>query len=135
MAKHRFPVIVSKEYNQSMDFSTLLEFPEDKKNEWNAFITSGVSHVPFLRFEYLQNWWQTRGGGEWSQEAQLAIITAHESDRLIGIAPCFIAEHDGKKAYHRQFVAPQPVQGISEKGHAGLIDLLLAFLFLSSRLK
>jgi CelD/BcsL family acetyltransferase involved in cellulose biosynthesis len=81
-----------------MDFSTLLEFPEDKKNEWNAFITSGVSHVPFLRFEYLQNWWHTRGGGEWSQDAQLAIITAHESDRLIGIAPCFIAEHDGKKA-------------------------------------
>jgi CelD/BcsL family acetyltransferase involved in cellulose biosynthesis len=81
-----------------MDFSTLQEFPDNKKSEWNAFVTSGVSHVPFLRFEYLKNWWRTRGGGEWSQESQLVIITAHENDRLIGLAPCFISEHDGKKA-------------------------------------
>jgi CelD/BcsL family acetyltransferase involved in cellulose biosynthesis len=80
-----------------MDFTTLFEFPETKKSEWNAFVTGGVSHVPFLRYEYLKNWWRTRGGGEWDQSAQLVILSASENERLIGMAPCFVAEHDGKK--------------------------------------
>ena len=80
-----------------MDFSITQEFPENKKSEWNAFVTSGISHVPFLRYEYLKNWWRTRGGGEWGPDAQLLILSASENDRLIGIAPCFIAEHEGKK--------------------------------------
>jgi CelD/BcsL family acetyltransferase involved in cellulose biosynthesis len=81
-----------------MDFSTFTQFPDDKKSEWNAFVTSGVSHVPFLRYDYLKNWWRTRGGGEWSEDAQLVIVTASENGRLLGIAPCFVAEHEGKKA-------------------------------------
>ena len=84
-------------YNQAMNFSTLHEFPENYKSEWNAFITSGVSHVPFLRFEYLKNWWRTRGGGEWPESAQLLIIAANEGDLLIGLAPCFVADHDGRR--------------------------------------
>ena len=81
-----------------MDFSYIQEFPEDKKSEWNAFVTSGVSHVPFLRYEYLTNWWRTRGGGEWKEASELCIITASENGRLIGIAPCFVAEHENEKS-------------------------------------
>ena len=81
-----------------MDFSNLSQFPETNKNDWNAFVTNGVSHVPFLRYDYLQNWWRTRGGGEWKADAQLVIVTASENGRLMGIAPCFVTEHEGKKA-------------------------------------
>jgi CelD/BcsL family acetyltransferase involved in cellulose biosynthesis len=74
-----------------MNFSYLNEFPEDLKTEWNALVGSGIAHVPFLRYEYLKTWWQTRGGGEWPQESALIIVLAHEEDRLVGIAPCFVA--------------------------------------------
>ena len=81
-----------------MDFSYLQEFPEAKKTEWNAFVSSGVSHVPFLCYDYLKNWWRTRGGGEWDEEALLLLVSAEEAGRVLGIAPCFVAEHEGKKA-------------------------------------
>jgi CelD/BcsL family acetyltransferase involved in cellulose biosynthesis len=53
--------------------------------------------VPFLRYEYLADWWQTRGGGEWPQEAELAILAAREGTELVGIAPFFITEQEGVK--------------------------------------
>lgn len=58
---------------------------------WNDLVTRAVTHSPFLRFEYLYNWWQTRGGGEWHDPSELLVITAWEGDRLIGIAPFFKA--------------------------------------------
>lgn len=64
------------------------EFPAHLKDAWNALLDEAITNVPFLRYEYLEAWWETRGGGEWPQ-AQLAIITAHEGDRLVGIAPLF----------------------------------------------
>ncbi|NMC85124.1 MAG: GNAT family N-acetyltransferase [Anaerolineaceae bacterium] len=112
-----------------MDFYTYTEFSEEIKTEWNAFVNNGVSHVPFLRYEYLKDWWSTRGGGEWPQEAQLAIIVARENERLIGIAPCFIAPHEGHKAllllgsieisdYLDLLIRPQDLSRFSE----GLIE-------------
>lgn len=77
-----------------MEFTLHRVFPESIKNEWNTLLDEGISHVPFLRYEYLHSWWQTRGGGEWP-EAEMAIITAEEDGRLIGIAPLFLAAHDG----------------------------------------
>jgi CelD/BcsL family acetyltransferase involved in cellulose biosynthesis len=73
-------------------------FPEELETEWNELLAQSSSHVPFLRFEYLRIWWQTRGGGEWPESAQLAIITAREGERLVGIAPLFVAEWEGKPA-------------------------------------
>jgi CelD/BcsL family acetyltransferase involved in cellulose biosynthesis len=81
-----------------MDFYTYTEFPEEIKTEWNAFVNNGVSRVPFLRYEYLKDWWATRGGGEWPVDAQLAIVVARENERLVGIAPCFVAQKEGRKA-------------------------------------
>jgi CelD/BcsL family acetyltransferase involved in cellulose biosynthesis len=79
-----------------MNFSYTQEFPSEIKSEWNALLTSGITHVPFLRYDYLHTWWQTRGGGEWPQESSLLIIQAHEDGHLVGIAPCFIAPVHGK---------------------------------------
>lgn len=81
-----------------MKFKLHTVFPDDLEEVWNGLLAQSITHVPFLRFEYLQNWWQTRGGGEWPNDARLVIITAHEDDRLLGIAPLFHSQHDGKSA-------------------------------------
>ena len=79
-----------------MEFTQHTDFPYDMEEAWNDLLAHSASHVPFLRSEYLAEWWTTRGGGEWPDDAELAIITAHEDGRLIGIAPLFIAEHEEK---------------------------------------
>lgn len=58
---------------------------------WNDLLSRSITHSPFLRFEYLFNWWQTLGGGEWHTTSALLIISAWEGDNLIGIAPLFKA--------------------------------------------
>lgn len=81
-----------------MDFSLLNTFPDDLEAEWNQLLDESVSHVPFLRYEYLRAWWQTRGGGEWPQ-AELALIVARdEAGRLVGAAPLFAAQHQDRPA-------------------------------------
>lgn len=73
-------------------------FPDELQNEWNALLEESISHVPFLRFEYLRTWWQHRGGGEWPQ-ADLALVTARENGQLAGIAPLFFTpDHAGRRA-------------------------------------
>ena len=56
---------------------------------WNNLVNLSITDVPFLRYAYLHTWWDTRGGGEWSQEAQLVVITAFDNGQLVGIAPLF----------------------------------------------
>ena len=69
------------------------------KDAWNDLLEKNISQVPFLAFEYLQAWWETRGGGEWPRESEMVIITATEDDRLLGVAPLFFAQNlDGKPA-------------------------------------
>jgi len=70
------------------------DFPIELEREWNELLKESVTHVPFLRFEYLIDWWSTRGGGEWPDGSRLAIITAREGSRLVGIAPFFITTHE-----------------------------------------
>jgi CelD/BcsL family acetyltransferase involved in cellulose biosynthesis len=66
--------------------------------EWDAILPESVTDAPFLRFEYLRDWWNTLGGGEWEQ-AELAVVTAHEADRLVGVAPLFhTINRDGQPA-------------------------------------
>ena len=49
--------------------------------------------MPFLRFEYLEAWWQHRGGGEWP-ESVLYIITARDDEgNLVGAAPLFLSKN------------------------------------------
>ena len=56
--------------------------------DWNALLAESITHVPFLRYEYLSAWWATHGGGEWPN-ADLAVVTAHQDGRLTGVAPLF----------------------------------------------
>lgn len=81
-----------------MEFQLHTTFPADLEKDWNALLAESVTHVPFLRYEYLHNWWQTRGGGEWDQHATLMIVTAHDADRLVGIAPLFRATYNSKSS-------------------------------------
>lgn len=70
-------------------------FPQHIEKDWNCLVEQNHTNVPFLRYGYLDTWWQTRGGGEWP-EAQLAIVTAHDESRLVGIAPLFFTpDHQG----------------------------------------
>ena len=65
---------------------------------WDDMLAESITDAPFLRFEYLRDWWQTLGGGEWPQAA-LVVVTAHESDSLIGVAPLFESvNRDGQPA-------------------------------------
>ncbi|PKO00168.1 MAG: hypothetical protein CVU42_05355 [Chloroflexi bacterium HGW-Chloroflexi-4] len=80
-----------------MEFTHYKTFPIELKEEWNQLLSKSTNNVPFLRFEYLEDWWQTRGGGEWPQRAELAIFAAREGSELVGIAPFFITEHEGHK--------------------------------------
>jgi CelD/BcsL family acetyltransferase involved in cellulose biosynthesis len=60
--------------------------------EWNALLAESVTHVPFLRLEYLRTWWETRGGGEWP-DSELAVVIARQDRRLTGVAPLFTAKN------------------------------------------
>ena len=80
-----------------MDFTFHKDFSSISENEWNTLVEKGISDVPFLRHEYLSQWWSTLGGGEW-QAAELVLVSAHEAGQLVGIAPLFRAEYDGRPA-------------------------------------
>lgn len=74
-------------------------FPSEIRSEWDSLLDETVTHVPFLRYEYLDTWWNVRGGGEWPAEAQLAIVSARRDGQLVGIAPLFwTPDHHGQPA-------------------------------------
>ena len=59
------------------------------ESEWNPLLSQSANHLPFLRYEYLSSWWDSGGGGEWS-DGSLAVITWRGSDSTLqGIAPLF----------------------------------------------
>jgi len=80
-----------------MEFTLHKNFSELDSTEWNTLLSESISNVPFLRHEYLSAWWTTFGGGEWPQ-AELVLIAAREGNKLLGIAPLFLAEHEGQQA-------------------------------------
>jgi CelD/BcsL family acetyltransferase involved in cellulose biosynthesis len=80
-----------------MDFVLHKDFTEIDPESWNALAEQSIADTPFSRHEYLSQWWKTLGGGEW-QSAELVLISATENDRLIGIAPLFLADYDGQRA-------------------------------------
>jgi CelD/BcsL family acetyltransferase involved in cellulose biosynthesis len=81
-----------------MDLKLHTTFPDDLNNAWNDLLDHTATHVPFMRYEYLKLWWETRGGGEWP-DAQLVLVTAEENGRLCGAAPLFFQpQWQGKSA-------------------------------------
>src|SRR5512143_3637890 len=80
-----------------MEYISHRDLSEIPASAWNQLAEAGISDTPFARHEMLSEWWKTLGGGEW-QEAELALISASENGKLIGIAPLFKAEHDRRTA-------------------------------------
>ena len=78
-----------------MEFTLYSSFDDRLKIEWNELLAESITHVPFLRYEYLKTWWQTRGGGEWPADAQPVIVTARREGQLVGVAPLFAANWEG----------------------------------------
>ena len=66
--------------------------------EWDTMLAESVTDAPFLRFNYLRDWWRTLGGGEWAQ-AELAVVTAHEAGQAgRHRAPFQAMNRDGQSA-------------------------------------
>jgi CelD/BcsL family acetyltransferase involved in cellulose biosynthesis len=82
-----------------MDFTLYRNFTDFvSMTEWNDLLAESITNVPFLRYEYLSIWWETRGGGEWPA-AELAVVMARQDGCLVGIAPLFIGKNkEGEKA-------------------------------------
>ena len=80
-----------------MNFILHKDFSEFSATMWNNLVEQSIADTPFSRHEYLSEWWKTLGGGEWRQ-AELVLISATENDQLVGIAPLFITEYDGRQA-------------------------------------
>jgi CelD/BcsL family acetyltransferase involved in cellulose biosynthesis len=77
------------------NFETL----ENLKDDWQSLLKECASDVPFLTYDYLRTWWQTRGGGEWSASSELVLLVAYEDERRVGIAPLFHTDNiQGKPA-------------------------------------
>jgi len=82
-----------------MNFLLHKDFSDFSAETWNALVAQSIADTPFSRYEYLSEWWKTLGGGEWlRQSVELVLISATENDQLIGIAPLFITEYDGRQA-------------------------------------
>ena len=80
-----------------MNYILHKDFSELSAEAWNALVEQSIANTPFSRYEYLSEWWKTRGGGEW-ENPELVLVSANENDQLVGIAPLFIAEYDGQRA-------------------------------------
>jgi CelD/BcsL family acetyltransferase involved in cellulose biosynthesis len=62
--------------------------------QWHNLLQCCIaSHVPFLRYEYLKTWWETLGGGEWSQGELFILAASTEDGELAGIAPLFFTHN------------------------------------------
>jgi CelD/BcsL family acetyltransferase involved in cellulose biosynthesis len=86
-----------------MNFNLHTDFSEFSESEWNTLVEQSIADTPFSRHEYLSEWWKTLGGGEWTVEVDnhpplLVLVSARENDQLVGIAPLFITEYDGRQA-------------------------------------
>jgi CelD/BcsL family acetyltransferase involved in cellulose biosynthesis len=80
-----------------MELNLYRTFPDELEVEWDALLQESVSNVPFMMYGYLRRWWQTLGGGEW-KTAELALVVARRAGKLVGAAPLFFAEYQGKPA-------------------------------------
>ena len=86
-----------------MNFTLHKDFSDFSATDWNQLVEQSIADTPFSRYEYLNEWWKTLGGGEWTGKdgvtpPLLVLVSATENNQLIGIAPLFIAEHDGQRA-------------------------------------
>jgi hypothetical protein len=93
-----------------MNFKLHNDFSDFDAPVWNVLVEQSIADTPFSRYEYLAEWWQTRGGGEW-KNAQLVLISASENDQLIG--------HTARAGLEHALAEYQPkVRRLAEEGMA-----------------
>ncbi len=80
-----------------MKYTLHKDFSEIDSKEWNGLLKGSPGDNPFLNYEYQRVWWEHQGGGEW-KNTSLVLVSAREDEKLIGIAPLFIADYDGAPA-------------------------------------
>ena len=51
---------------------------------WDGLLKESASRVPFLQFQYLRSWWETRGGGEWGNCVESLGAPRRRSSRAAG---------------------------------------------------
>jgi CelD/BcsL family acetyltransferase involved in cellulose biosynthesis len=121
-----------------MNFILHNDFSEIDMASWNALVEQSIADTPFARYEYLSEWWQTLGGGEWDvkeggRPPQLILVSGTENDQYVGIAPLFITEYDGQRAL--MFVGSIEIsdyldlivrEGDLPRFLSGLLDFLLS---------
>ena len=81
-----------------MDLKIIDHFSGFDQQDWDSLVERSETNVPFLRYGYLKNWWEFKGGGEWPENSDLVLIAGFSDDQLVGIAPLFSpADADEKK--------------------------------------
>ncbi|MGA2111855.1 MAG: GNAT family N-acetyltransferase [Anaerolineales bacterium] len=68
---------------------------EALRQPWNHLLQASFANLPFLRFEFLREWWRSRGGGEWKQ-GELRLVIARQGGGLAAVAPFFRVPRDGR---------------------------------------
>lgn len=82
-----------------MDYQLHDDWDASLREEWNQLVSDSSARFPFSRFEFLDIWWRTRGGGEWPPECRLALVTARRGGQLRAVAPLFwTPDHAGQPA-------------------------------------
>lgn len=71
---------------------------------WDRLVANTSTNVPFLKYGYLDRWWQHRGGGEWPMDAEISIIAGYlggyPGGTLAGVAPIFSVPEKGNSTLH-----------------------------------
>lgn len=80
-----------------MKYTFHQDFSEINEHDWNELLKESFHDSPFMRYEYQTAWWKHCGGGEW-KDARLALVSARDGEKLIGIAPLFLAEYEGRNS-------------------------------------
>ena len=80
-----------------MQFHIHQTFNPELQAGWDNLLDESHFITPFLKFGYLKQWWQGKGGGEWD-EGKLILITATQADKAVGIAPFFLSNFEGMQS-------------------------------------
>ncbi len=58
--------------------------------EWSELVSGSDADNPFLHWEWCSAWWRHYGDGN-----ELVVVLARDGDRLVGLAPLYLARTDG----------------------------------------
>jgi CelD/BcsL family acetyltransferase involved in cellulose biosynthesis len=99
------------------------------EDDWADLLNRVSLKTPFQQPAYNRHWWSTLGGGEWD-EGELWVFAGYDpADRMVGLAPLFLAPAAGE-ARELRLIGSKEISDyldlITEDDHgASFIDALL----------